>query len=153
MSYADKHLIIQVNSIGILIDADDDGHEPSLRKAQHALRLAGFPVPASAAEVCSNAGKQSVIWIMPDNKSPGELEDLCMRALQNHYLIPCLEEFEKCAINHGHGTTISAKTHLYTLFAWLNPPGKRLAEINDTFIKSWSLEIFRPILDDFFHKL
>ena len=65
-------------AVGILVDANDD-----LQSRWHAvrdrLRPAGIQPPASPAPggtIIAVAGKPRVgVWLMPDNESPGELED------------------------------------------------------------------------------
>ena len=144
----------QVTSIGIVLDSDGKpkGFKPSLKKAQNALKSVQFPVPPEAGKPVESSGKRSVIWIMPNNHDLGELEDLCLKALSQHNLVPCVDKMQECV------TAISqirklAKPRLYTLLAWLDPPRRGLAELSNTQMASWNLKVFQPIVDSFFSEL
>lgn len=138
----------QVTSIGIVIDANREpkGVEPSFKKAQNALKSIKFPIPSSLGQPVESDGKKAGIWIMPDNQSNGELEDLCLEAAKQHSLMPCVKQLEDCILKTGWPPSKSAKSPLYTLLAWLDPPGRRLAELDDSDILCLNLEVFSPFL-------
>ena len=66
--------------LGILQDADQSA-EKSQSDAINALQNAGLPIPA-AHSVDGNAERPAVsVFIAPDNRSQGSLEDLCLGSL------------------------------------------------------------------------
>lgn len=145
----------QVKSIGIILDADSqpEGVRSTFEKAQNALRSIHFPAPTQMAKPEVRNGKRAIIWVMPNNQDDGELEDLCLVALANHALIPCVRQIEKCVDRIAKPPSKSAKSRLYTLLAWLDRPGRRLAELSDSEIQSWNLKAFEPLITTFFSKL
>jgi len=155
----------KVTSLGIIIDADTPpkGFAPSFDKAQNAIKLMNnaltqmnypiFPVPKKAARTELLDGRKTAIWIMPDNQSQGELEDLCLKALEQHALRPCICQMANCARSTNTVVPTSAKASLYTLLAWIEPPGKRLGELDNSFVRTWDLRVFQPILQSFFYQL
>lgn len=144
----------QVTSIGIVLDSDGKpkGFQPSLEKAQNALKSVQFPVPVEAGKPVELSGKRSVIWIMPDNHDLGELEDLCLKALSQHNLMPCVDRIQECVKAISQIKKL-AKPRLYTLLAWLDPPCRGLAEISNTEMTGWDLTVFKPFVDCFFSQL
>jgi len=145
----------QVKSIGIILDADSqpEGAQPTFEKAQNALRSIQFPVPTQMGKPEVTIGKTAIIWVMPNNQDDGELEDLCLVALANHALIPCVQQIEECIARKTESPARSAKSRLYTLLAWLDRPGRRLAEISDSEMRSWELNVFEPLITTFFSQL
>jgi hypothetical protein len=93
------------------------------------------------------------IWIMPDNSSSGEFEDLCLKALAGHPFVPCLGPLENCVKQQKVKTGKGAKARLYTVLAWLDPPGRRVDQCNDAQISQMDLSVFDPIVRDFFSLL
>ena len=143
----------QVKSIGIVLDSNGqpEGFQPSLEKAQNALRLIQFPDPQGAGIPKESNGKRSLIWILPNNHDLGELEDLCLEALAQHELMPCVDKTEECVLHLSQKQKMkSAKPRLYTLLGWLDPPRRGLAELSNTDMSSWDLPVFDPIIDSFF---
>jgi hypothetical protein len=145
----------QITSIGIVLDANGQpqGIQSSLQKAQNALSLIQFPVPAQLGMPEASSGKRAIIWIMPNNQDAGELEDLCLEALSKHILMPCVDQTESCVNGLTQRPTKSAKSRLYTLLAWLDRPGRGLAELSDNEIQSWDLKVFEPLINTFFSQL
>ena len=69
-------------AVGILVDANCD-LQSRWQAVTDRLRLAGIQPPANPAPggtIVDVAGKPRVgVWLMPDNESPGELEDFFAR--------------------------------------------------------------------------
>lgn len=144
-----------VRSIGIILDANGqpDGIQSSLDKTKNALSSINFPVPTSAGIPVIANNKKSIIWIMPNNKDNGELEDLCLNSLKKQRLMPCIQKMRDCIKKVSPKQKISAKSLVYTYLAWLDPPGKRLGEISNSEIGCWDCTAFEPLLSNFFSKL
>lgn len=144
-----------ITSLGIMMDADGEpeGFEPSFESIKYAMRSLPFPIPNNPGEVAVNINLKSIIWILPDNHSRGEFEDVCMNAVTNHPVFPCLEQFKRCIQSNGCTIPRSAKAPLYTILAWNEPCGRRLGEVSNEFISSWDLSAFDKLINDFFAKL
>jgi hypothetical protein len=149
-----------VTSLGIILDADSErtgsGFAPTLEKIKNAIGRIGFPtypVPQGAGSAVSSNGLKTIIWVMPDNHSEGMLEDLCLRALDDHILVPCINAVEACASEAKGPAIRPGKARLYTLLAWLEPPGRRLGELDNSFVGSWKMASFQSVLTSFFYQL
>ena len=145
----------QIKSIGIILDADSqpEGVQCTFEKAQNALGSIQFPIPTQMGKPEVVNGKRAIIWVMPNNQDDGELEDLCLAALANHGLMPCVQQIEACVGRITQPPSKLAKSRFYTLLAWLDPPGRRLAEISDSKIQNWNLTVFEPLITTFFSQL
>lgn len=109
--------------VGILVDADDDLEIRWLEVADRLLS-AGVRVPSSpdvdGTIVDATADRPRVgIWIMPDNRSPGELEDFVID------MIPDSDSVWPRSMNYIDGIPIrerefsEGKTDRAKLYAWL----------------------------------
>ena len=109
--------------VGILVDADDD-LEARWREVADRLLGAGVSVPSSpdvdGTIIDATADRPRVgIWIMPDNRSPGELEDFVIDMIPNSDLV------WPRSVNYIDGIPISerefseGKTDRAKLYAWL----------------------------------
>ena len=145
----------QVKSLGIILDAKGtpNGFSPSLQKAQTALRKIGFPVPNQAARAATAGNKKSVIWIMPNNHDDGEIEALLLQAFAQHRLLPCVDSMANCVGQLGMGTSKPDKSKLYSLLAWLDPPGRKISEMKNRELLSSDLTVFDPLINTFFKQL
>lgn len=88
---------VRINSLlrlGILQDADQSA-ESSRTDVVDALRNAGLPIP-SARSTDENAETLTVsVFIAPNNRSQGSLEDLCLSSLTADE-VQCLDEHIDC---------------------------------------------------------
>jgi hypothetical protein len=144
-----------ITSLGIMMDADGEpeGVQPSFESIKNSMGLLPFPIPNNPGEVALNNNLKSTIWILPDNRSRGEFEDVCINALTNHPMFQCLEPLKQCIQTKGCAIPRSAKAPLYTILAWKEPCGRRLGEIGNDFIRSWDLSAFNDLIDNFFGRL
>ncbi len=144
-----------VTSLGVMMDANGqpEGVQPSFESIVNVFRSISFPIPNNPGQVATDNNLKSITWILPNNQSPGEFEDICMQALAIHPLFPCLEPFGQCAQSKGCIIPRSAKAPLYTILAWNEPCGRRLGELSDDFICSWDLSAFDTLTRDFFGQL
>lgn len=72
---------------------------------------------------------RTAIFILPDAQTPGMLEDLCLRAVADDPVMPCVQEFFDCIqrrCDTSPGTMPKAKTHAF--LASRERPGLRLGE-------------------------
>ena len=122
-----------LEALGIVVDANGDPRRQWARI--RGLCQAQFPslppdIPAEGLQVTHVAGPRFGVWIMPDNRSKGMLEDLLVQlvpgesgslfALAEH----CVEEAEEQGAPFKPVHRTKAKVH--TWLAWQDEPGKSL---------------------------
>ena len=121
--------------LGLVVDADDD-LSACWRSLSNILVSFGYDnVPASPSEsgtVITKAELPKVgIWIMPDNKLPGMIEDFI------RFLVPNKDELwdrAENAVNDIPSAQIRfrpsyrSKAVVHTWLAWQEEPGKRLGQ-------------------------
>ena len=134
-------------------DGEPQGVKPSFDSIKYALRSTLFPIPKKSGFVATNNNLKSIVWILPDNQSAGEFENICVNAISNHPLYGCIEPLRQCIETKGCVIPRSAKAPLYTILAWNEPCGRRLGELSDDFIYSWDLSAFDNVINNFFAQL
>lgn len=87
-----------VDSIGIVGDADTNANS-AFQGIADSVRDVGLPVPD---RVLASAGDKLkvTIMILPDGKSGGMLEDLCLASVKNDPAMPCVENYFNCLKDH-----------------------------------------------------
>jgi hypothetical protein len=118
-----------VQSIGITRDADE--HVPrAFQSVADALRRAGLAVP-NALNTWTSCTPHVAVFLMPDCKAPGMLEDLCIQSLRDRPEWKCIGPFFECVRN---ACSWEASRHPYSkaqLRAWLttcDPPDLQLGQ-------------------------
>ncbi len=83
-----------VDSIGIVRDADTDA-KTAFQSIANSLRDVGLSVPDT---VLSSAGDKPkvTVMILPGDKSPGMLEDLCLASVKTDVAMSCVENYFSC---------------------------------------------------------
>lgn len=84
----------QVRSLGITRDANDnpDGTFQSVRDA---LQVLDLPAPSHPMEFTSGS-PNVMVMILPRKNAIGELEDLCLKSVENDKAIHCVEQYFQC---------------------------------------------------------
>lgn len=124
-----------LEALGVVVDADGDA---ATRWDQLRTRCGSeFPdlpsqIPAEGLEVAHTDGPRFGVWIMPDNRFKGMLEDLLAR------LVPddsgALYEVARNCVATARSNNApfrdvhERKAEIYTWLAWQDPPGLRLHE-------------------------
>lgn len=122
-----------IQTVGIIVDADTEinGRWMSVKNL---LSAQGFDVPEqlpdSGLVLSNNKGTKAGVWIMPDNRSSGMIEDfISFLVPQRDKLMPFVDsvlyEIEKERINEyssGH----KSKAKIHTWLAWQKQPGTPL---------------------------
>ena len=110
-------------AIGFLVDADDD---PAARwdSVSNRLRSAGIDVPVTAdpkGTIIAAAGDtpRIGIWMMPDNQSPGELEDFVAQMIPSGDPVWPLSQNYIDGIPAVHRKFASGKILRAKIHAWL----------------------------------
>lgn len=92
-----------VESICIFLDAEQDFSQ-RIRDVEKLLRIMGFPHSESHSVpwVKLGNGKKSCVFISPDMKSSGRIENIVINELRGKKeIFTCLENFAKCSTSAG----------------------------------------------------
>ncbi|MFH1924824.1 MAG: DUF3226 domain-containing protein [Planctomycetota bacterium] len=82
-----------VKSLGVVCDAESDA-KARRQSADDALAAAGLP-----------KGVRTSVFILPDNRSPGMIETLCIESVRQAPVFACVEQFFQCV--EGQGVDLS----------------------------------------------
>ena len=90
----------RLRQLGIVRDADDNA-QAALQSLHDALERGQLPAP-SQAWVPKQDGQLTVsLAILPDGSSQGNLEDLCLRSIQNSPENTCVDQYVQCRQSAG----------------------------------------------------
>lgn len=84
----------KVTSVGIVRDAETDA-AAAFQSVCSALNAASFAVPTQVLAPAGHSPQVSVL-ILPDATTPGMLETLCRRTVDNDPVIECVEQYFEC---------------------------------------------------------
>jgi len=96
----------RLRALGIVCDADrEDGHT-AFGRVRDDLRNTRYAVPARPNDIVRGGwvGGSALsvgVFIMPDNRSPGALEDLCLDSIGTDPSLACVSEFLNCVATTG----------------------------------------------------
>ncbi len=115
----------KVTSLGIIRDADSNPMA-TLQSIRDALRSVRLPVPEKAVVPFGDKPKV-VIMILPDENTPGMLEDLCLRAVRQDPAMFCVDQYFQC-LQQKHLTLPSkiSKAKVQVFLGSRSEPGKLL---------------------------
>lgn len=141
----------RLRRLGIVRDADLSA-ESTLRSLRDALDAAHLPVPSQAWEVEAGDRLRVSLAILPDDSSQGNLEDLCLRSIEDSPESTCVEQYVGC--REGAGSQIveykisKARVHTYLAVGKDGAdPGLRLGEAAEAGVWDWEDPAFRRIID------
>ncbi len=120
-----------LETIGILIDADDSGDSrwASVR-AYLSSSIPNIPevLPPTGLVFANESGLRVGVWVMPDNVRPGSLETFlsllvppAATSLWDH-AVRAVEDAK--SLGMPCRATHTGKAQLYTFLAWQDPPGQ-----------------------------
>jgi len=84
----------KVLSLGIVRDADEDPYG-AFQSVCDALRCADLSVPQRPL-VPAGHNPKIVIMILPEESTPGMLEDLCLKAVEEDLAMFCVDQYFQC---------------------------------------------------------
>lgn len=86
----------QVQSFAFIRDADND-FKASFQSACDTLKACALPAPQKAARFTTQEGIKTGVYILPDNKSKGALEDLFLKTIPaDDKRLKCVDQFFDC---------------------------------------------------------
>jgi hypothetical protein len=86
-----------VTHIGILRDRDYTGNP--FHSIQDALVANGLAKPKTLGQIEEKDGIKAAVFLFPDNKNLGMLEDLCLAAFTGDKSLACIENYLNCLKN------------------------------------------------------
>ena len=124
-----------LEALGVIVDADSDAAArwTAIRnRCQSEFEDLPTDIPAGGLITLHTAGVRFGVWIMPDNRLVGMLEDFLIRLLRTDsealfdLAKKCVSEASTSGapFKEAHRT----KAELHTWLAWQNEPGKQLHE-------------------------
>ena len=81
-------------SLGIVLDCEENP-AATAQMIRHALTDADLPAP-NDAHIAEGHNPQVAYMLLPDKRTPGMLEDLCLRAFENDQALECVDEYIQC---------------------------------------------------------
>jgi hypothetical protein len=85
-----------VKKIGFVRDAEEKEAVAAFQSICGILNTHNLPVPQTPNTITDKDGKKVAIFIMPNNKDSGMLEDLCIESRKTDPIWNCVEAFIKC---------------------------------------------------------
>jgi hypothetical protein len=136
----------QVIALGIIRDADEDANA-AFQSVCSALQHAGLPKPPKPMTPSSERPRVSVM-ILPDNQSPGALEDVCLKAIAGTPAMRCVDEFFRCLQRHHLPPPKNlSKAKVLAYLTSLPEPDKRLGESAQSGYWNWDHPAFSDLKD------
>jgi hypothetical protein len=114
-----------VTSLAIVRDAETDPRA-AFQSVYDSLNDEGLPVP-TAPGILAQGPPTVGIFILPDAASTGMLESLCLRAVKNDPVIPCVNEYFDC-LNQIGKRVIKDKARLQAFLASKQKTGLTLGQ-------------------------
>jgi hypothetical protein len=114
-----------VTSLAIVRDAETDPIA-AFRSVCFSLNNEDLPVPIGSGNLVQGPPKIG-IYILPDSDSPGMLESLCLRAVIDDPVMPCVNEYFDC-MNRIEERVIKDKARLQAFLASRQKPGLILGQ-------------------------
>jgi len=145
-----------LRALGIIIDADglSENHPTRvpeiLRQCQKIIPDFDWRLRADGIIATDEIGKRLGLWVMPDNSSPGMLENLLLSlppADQLNLVAHARTSTSIAKIDHNapFSTVHEHKAVIHTWLAWQDPPGRQLHQA----IQEGLLQPHSPIADAF----
>jgi hypothetical protein len=95
-SGSEGFLVQEIVSLGVIRDAERfSSPTDAFRSVCGALRGAGLTVP-SQIETFEGSNPRVGVLILPDATTKGMLEDLCLRSVEDHPVMQCIDEYFNC---------------------------------------------------------
>ena len=134
----------QVISLGIVRDAEENA-ESAFQSVRNALEAANLSVPVKPIEP---AGCNPIVsvFILPDGKTPGMLETICLRSVENDPAMECVEQYFKCIEQRMSSLPKNMpKAQVQTFLASRPRPGLLLGQAAHRGYWPWDSPVFNNV--------
>jgi hypothetical protein len=133
-----------VVSLGLVRDANAQPAS-TLHSVQDTLRALGLPVPDRPLTTAGIKPRVTVL-ILPDEKTPGMLEDVCLKSVIKDLAMFCVEQYFKCLQEQGIPLPHNeSKARIQVFLASKPEAGKRLGEAAQAGYWPWEDNSFEQI--------
>ncbi len=134
----------EIKSLGIIRDANTNP-DSAFQSVQKALQDSGLPVPSKALKPVGFKPRITVM-ILPDEKTPGMLEDVCINAVSNDPSFFCVEGYFKCLQQENFTLPRNlSKAKVQVFLASRPEAGKRLGEAAQEGYWPWDNNAFSKL--------
>lgn len=134
----------EVVSLGVVRDANADPRA-AFQSVRDALWAVNLPAPERPLLPVGHSPRVAVM-ILPDEDTPGMLEDLCLRAVEQDPAMLCVEQYFQCLQQQSlplPQQMPKAKVHVF--LASRSDPGKRLGEAAQAGYWPWDAQAFDQV--------
>lgn len=104
-----------VRSIGVVRDAESS-HQSAFQSVCDAIKNLGFATPRSPESGTGGKPSWSVL-ILPDASTPGMLESLCLRSIDEQPVMQCIRKYFACIAEVGVTPKNAAKAYACAFLA------------------------------------
>jgi len=133
-----------VVSLGIVRDADDDP-TAAFQSVRDTLKAVGLTVPENPLTPVGD-NPQVSIMILPDARSSGMMESLCLRAVEKDHATLCVEQYFQCLQQQGLLLPRNmSKAKVQVFLASKPESGKRLGEAAEAGYWPWDDLAFEEV--------
>ncbi len=133
----------------VLVRDADDNANAAYQSLQSALNGADLPVPSDSFLAWAQGQPSVSVAILPDGKSPGNLEDLCLQSIEGNHEgmndLKCVDGYLLCRNPASIPESKHSKARLHSYLAVADEPGRRLGEAADAGVWDWNSEALRPL--------
>jgi hypothetical protein len=136
----------RVTALGIIRDADEDANA-AFQSVCSALQHAGLPIPTKPMTPAPGHPRV-LVMILPDNQSPGALEDICLKAIAGTPAMRCVDEFFCCLQRHHLPPPKNlSKAKVLAYLTSLPEPDKSLGQSAQAGYWNWDHPAFSDLKD------
>ena len=136
----------EVVSLAVVRDANADP-KAAFQSVRDALRNAGLPAPDKPL-VFAGDGPCVGVMILPDDETPGILEDVCLGAVSQDSAMVCVEEYFECLKRERVEEPRNVSKAKVEVFLASRPrAGLRLGEAAQAGYWPWGAEAFGGLKD------
>lgn len=133
----------EVESVGIVRDAEES-FSAAFQSVCLSIEKAGLSPPETLASM-----PRANVFILPDNRSSGVLEDLCIQALQEDPANECVDRFLGC-LDERVDTSLwnnakRSKARMHAFLASRSRPELRLGEAAQAGVMPLESGVFNPL--------
>jgi hypothetical protein len=134
----------EVSSLGVLRDANDDPSS-AFGSVRDALIAVGLAAPQKPLVTAGDSPRVTVM-ILPEENSPGMLEGICLRAVENDRATSCVGQYFQCLREQNLSLPRNiSKAKIQVFLASRSEAGKRLGEAAQAGYWPWDHAAFEEL--------
>ncbi len=148
------------SSLGIVRDADNSANS-AFESVKSSLIRAELPTPSAQAQVAQENGLRVSVLILPPEEETGELENVCLKSIENSSEMKCVESYFTCLGNLDptidQNQMAKARLHSYLAPGPIRmtrgsrpsrgQPALRIGEAAEAGVWDWSSPAFDKLAD------